>query len=184
MSEYITIARPYAKAIFCIAKKYNSLSDWDNFLSFLSIVVSDSSVASIIKNRTINYNDKSEIIVDFFKSNTTFDKDSCNFFYNFINNLAYHGRLLCIKDIYFLYKQYMNLELGCIDAIVKIPCVISSDQKDDIINCLSKRFNKKVSALFEVDERLLGGFLVKIGDFVLDASIAGNLSSLSTKIML
>ena len=39
MSEYITIARPYAKAIFDIAKKTNSLSQWEHFLSCLSSIV-------------------------------------------------------------------------------------------------------------------------------------------------
>lgn len=180
MSEYITIARPYAKAIFYVAKKTGSLDDWNTFLSYLSDIISDSNINSLIKNRTINYNEKSKIISSFFD----FDETIQNFFINFINILSYYNRLLCVKDIYFLYKQYMNIELGCIETVVRVSCVVNSYQKDDIVNFLAKRFDKKVSAIFEVDESLLGGFLVKTGDFVLDASIAGNLTSLSTKIML
>jgi F-type H+-transporting ATPase subunit delta len=78
----------------------------------------------------------------------------------------------------------MNQELGYIDAVIKVSCVISSYQKDDIVKSLAKRFEKKVNALFEVEESLLGGFSIKIGDSVLDASIIGNLQSLSSKIML
>jgi len=182
--EYITIARPYAKAIFYLAKKTNSLDDWNSFLDILSSTFSDTSVASLIKNRTINYSDKASIIINFFDFTSILNNDAKLYFSNMINVLAYYNRLLCIKDIYFLYKQYMNLELNCIDALVRVPFGINSNQKDDIINCLSKKFDKKVSAVFEVDEFLLGGFLVKVGDFVLDASISGNLASLSTKIIL
>jgi F-type H+-transporting ATPase subunit delta len=185
MSEYITIARPYAKAVFDSAKNEEKLEEWDSFLSYLSSIVSNSSIISIIKNRTINYNDKSRMIISFFDNfDSTLDKEVIDQFSNFIKVLAYYGRLLCINDIYFLYKQYMNQLLNCVDAIIKVPCVINSYQKDDIINSLAKRFDKKVIALFEVDENLLGGFCVKVGDSVLDASILGNLQSLSSKIML
>lgn len=184
MSEYLTIARPYAKAIFCIAKKYNSLEDWNSILSCLSNILVDINIISFIKNRTINYSDKSRVITDLFDFDVSFDKNQHLFFVDFINVLSYYGRLLCIKDIYFLYKRYMNVEIGCIDAIVKVSCTVNNYQKDDIVNYLSKKFDKKVSAVFDVDESLIGGFLVKVGDCVLDASIAGNLSSLNTKIML
>jgi len=75
MSEYITIARPYAKAIFDIAKNSNSLESVDSFLNYLVNVVNDPSVISIIKNRTINYNDKSRMIIGFF-DNFDFNLDN------------------------------------------------------------------------------------------------------------
>lgn len=182
--EYITVARPYAKAIFYLAKNSNSLDDWNSFLDLLSSTFDDVNVANLIKNRTINYNDKASLIIGFFDFTSITDNETKSFFINIINVLAYYNRLLCIKDIYFLYKQYMNIELNRIEALIKVPVNLSSSQKDDILNYLSKRFDKKVSAVFDVDELLLGGFLVKVGDFVLDASIAGNLASLGTKIIL
>jgi len=183
MSESITVARPYAKAVFDLAKNSDMLNEWDKLLSYLSIMMNDEDVIGFIKNRTISYNDKSRIIIDFLESRNFFSNNIQSLCVNFVNVLAYYGRLLCVNDIYFLYKQYMNLELGRIEAVVKIACTISSSQKEQIIDCLSKRFNKKVSALFEIDKDLLGGFFIKTGDFVLDASIAGNLVSLRTKIM-
>ncbi len=43
MAEISTIARPYATAIFNLAKENKSLSNWSNMLSLLSNVVSDES---------------------------------------------------------------------------------------------------------------------------------------------
>lgn len=184
MSGSITVARPYAKAVFDLAKNSNMLDDWDKLLSYLSIMISDENVVGFIKNRTISHAEKSRVIIDFLESRNFFSNNIQSFCVNFVNVLAYYGRLLCVKDIYCLYKQYMNLELGRIEAVVKVAFVISSSQKEHIIECLSKKFNKKVSALFEVDKDLLGGFLIRTGDFVLDASVAGNLVSLRTKIMM
>jgi F-type H+-transporting ATPase subunit delta len=182
MSDSITVARPYAKAVFDLAKQKNILDEWDKLLSYLSIMMSDDNVVHFIKNRTISYNDKSRIIVDFLKSCNFFNDNIQSLSINFINVLAYYGRLLCVRDIYFLYKQYMNLELGRVEAIIRVACAMNNSQKDQMIDSLSKRFNKKILALFEIDKDLLGGFVVKTGDSVLDASVAGNLVSLRTKI--
>lgn len=184
MSDNITIARPYAKAVFDLAKNTGTLEDWDIFLSHFSNAISESTVVFFIKNKTISYSDKSQVIVNFLKSCKFFGCNGQNFFINFVSVLAYYGRLLCVKDIYFLYKQYMHLELGCIEVSVSTAYSVNSLQKEQIVSSLSKKFNKKVSIFFELDKNLLGGFLVRIGDFVLDASIAGNLDSLRTKIML
>jgi len=184
MSENITIARPYAKAIFYIAKSNNMLNEWDKLLSYMSIMIDDEVVVNFVKNKTISHELKSNLIIDFIDFQNTFSKDIQKFCINFINSLSYYGRLLCIKDIYALYKNYVNIELGRIEAVIKVAYSINNIQKEEIINCLSKRFDKKISALFEVDEGLLGGFWVKTGDFVLDASVIGNLNSLRTKIMI
>ncbi|HIH2762158.1 MAG TPA: F0F1 ATP synthase subunit delta [Candidatus Azoamicus sp.] len=184
MSENITIARPYAKAIFSIAKSGDMLNEWDKVLSYLSIMMTDEVVVYFIKNKTISHELKSKLIIEFIDFQDTFNKDIQIFCINFINSLSYYGRLLYIKDIYSLYKNYVNIELGRVEAIVKVASSINNVQKEEIINCLSSKFNKKISALFEVDESLFGGFWVKTGDFVLDASIVGNLNSLRTKIMI
>lgn len=184
MSENITIARPYAKAIFDIAKKSNMLNEWDNILSYLSITINNETVIDFIKNKTISCEVKSKIIIESIDFQNAFSSDIQVFCTNFINSLSYYGRLACIKDIYSLYKNYVNIELGRVEAIVKVAYSINNLQKEEITNCLSNKFNKKVSALFEVDENLLGGFCVKTGDYVLDASIVGNLNSLRTKIMI
>ncbi len=184
MSESITIARPYARVVFDIAKKGRMLNEWDMFLSNLSTVICYGNIIHFLKNRTVSDSEKSRIIIEFLDSQKIFNKDIYTLCVNFINVLSYYGRLLYIKDIYKLYKKYMNLELGCIQAVVKVAYKdISNYQKEYIIKCLSKRFGKKVSVLFRVDYDLLGGFLVTIDDFVLDASIAGNLVSLRTKVM-
>ena len=184
MAENITIARPYAKAVFDLAKNGNVLDDWDKFLSYLSIVVDQEVVILFVKNKTISYSDKAKTIIEFLDSLNLISSNIQALCINFVNQLSYYGRLLCVKDLYALYKQYMNLELGRVEAVVKVAYIINNSQKDSIVECLAKRFNKKVSALFETDESLLGGFLIRVGDFVLDGSISGNLFSLRNRIMM
>jgi F-type H+-transporting ATPase subunit delta len=183
MSEYVTVARPYAKAVFEVAKNTNSFKEWENVLADLNVVLDNSVVINFVKNRTVNLENKLFFITDLIFELRSLDNNMKKNFSNFIKTLVYYNRLLSIRDIYLLYKDYVNIELDRIDVVVKIAYDLSSNQKTDIINSLSKRFNKSVSALFEFDDNLLGGFLVKNGDFVIDASVVGNLIALRNKIM-
>lgn len=161
MSNNITIGRPYAKAIFSIAKRNNMLQEWDKLLSYLSIMINDENVVHFISNKTITHNEKTRTIIDFLQSYKILNNDIKSLFINFINVLSHYERLLYAKDIYFLYKKYMNLDLNRIVAVIKVACTITSYQKEQIINCLSKKFNKKVSALFEIDKKIVRWFFSK-----------------------
>ena len=46
MAEISTIARPYAQAIFDIAKDQKKLNDWSEMLSLLSGIVENDSIKS------------------------------------------------------------------------------------------------------------------------------------------
>lgn len=184
MSLSTTIARPYAKAIFSIAKNTNTFDEWDNILSYLSLVIEDINGIAFIKNKTITQNEKIQGLLNFLISADILNDNTkvmCN---NFLKILAYYNRLLNIKNIKNLYIKYVNIELNKLDAKIELATQITNDQKNEIISCIATKFNKKVSATFEINESLLGGFLIKIEDFVLDASIAGNLISLRNKIMI
>lgn len=182
MSVNITIARPYAKAIFRVANSNHMLDEWEKLLFSLSLIVEQKDIEDFLKNKTISYSDKYSLIIDSLESHHSFDKNIQAMCVNFIKILSYYSRLLCFKDIYNLYKEYMNFELSRVEVVIKVASVISNEQKNVIIDSLANRFKKQIIALFVVDEGLLGGMVVKIGDDVLDASIIGNLMSLSASI--
>lgn len=183
MSENMTIARPYAKAIFHVAFNSKLLDEWDKVLSFLSMFINDNLFNRFLSDKTVFQDKKVDIVLDLLKSCDCYSDSFGKKMSNFIKVLSLHGRLMYVKDIYFLYRSYMNTKLECVEAVIKVAYPFGEEQKEHIIAYLSKRFNKQILASFVVDDGLLGGFLVKIDDFVLDASVYGNLVLLRTKIM-
>jgi len=184
MSESKTIARPYARAVFNIAKNKNMFNEWDNALSHLSSITQDRNAIDFIKNKTIDHENKASVIIDLLNKKNVFNDDIKELCNNFIKVVSYYGGLLYIKEIRELYIKHVDFELNRIKAIIEIAYPVNNEQKEQFINYLSKKFNKKVFAIFIVNEVLLGGFLVKIDDTVLDASVIGNLISLRNKIMI
>ena len=169
MSENMAIARPYAKAIFHVATNNNLLDEWDKILSFLSIFVSDNLFNKFLCDKTIFQDEKVDIVLGLLKSCDCYSDDFGSKIDNFIKVLSLHGRLMYVKDIYFLYRSYMNAKLERVEAVIKVAYPLGNEQKEHIVAYLSKCFNKQILASFVVDDGLLGGFLVKIDDFVLDA---------------
>ena len=63
MAEISTIARPYATAIFNLAKENKSLSNWSNMLSLLSNVISDDQIKDFIADSKVLDSDREKVIL-------------------------------------------------------------------------------------------------------------------------
>ncbi len=181
MALSTTIARPYSKAIFDIAKNKNKFDEWDNALSHLSILFENKNLIDFIKNKTISNEKKFGILQKLIE---TIDKEIVLMCENLIKTLCYHNRLLYIKEIKTLYNKLVNEEKNIIKMTIEIAYHIDNVKKNELINLLSIKFNKKIAAFFIINEKLLGGFLIKIEDFVIDASINGNIKFLKNKVFI
>ena len=63
-------------------------------------------------------------------------------------------------------------------ALVKTAVGLSDEQQLRISEALSKRFHRQVQARFEVDPTIIGGVWARVGDEVVDDSIARRLAEL------
>ena len=61
MAEAITIARPYAAAVFRLAKEKNALARWSEMLSFLSQLAQDARVQAIIDDPKLDAADEGSL---------------------------------------------------------------------------------------------------------------------------
>lgn len=83
--------------------------------------------------------------------------------------------------IYLIVQQYIHLrdeKLGRTNAQVVSVLELNDEQKEKLKNRLEELTKKKVRLTFSTDSRLVGGFIVRIGDTVLDASLKRQLELL------
>ncbi|OGV05721.1 MAG: ATP synthase F1 subunit delta [Ignavibacteria bacterium RIFOXYA2_FULL_37_17] len=89
------------------------------------------------------------------------------------------------EDILFdIFKEFIALadkKNGIIKAKVVSASELNDQLKQKMIVDLSKKTNKKVSANYNVDANLIGGFIVRIEDTVYDASVKHQLNLLRKK---
>lgn len=172
MSEKMTIGRPYAKAVFALAKNNKNYTPWSELLSFLCKFMSEKSIIDLIKNPVISIEQKFNFIVKIFDN--TLEAQHVNF----IHLLSKHKRLLYINEISELFHFYMEKEQGILRVEVISASGINKEGRDRLISILSKKFDKNVSIKFTVDSKLLGGVIIKVQDNVYDGTLKESLIGL------
>ena len=173
MAEISTIARPYAQAVFDLAKEQKQLQAWSETLSLLSQVVDDDAVKSVINDSKTLDTDKEKLLLDICKKNINKEGE------NFIKLLIENKRLLILPFISAAFENLKANEEGSVTANIVVATKITKKETDEIIKNLEKKLNKKIEATVEIDQSILGGSVITVGDTVIDASVKGQLESLA-----
>lgn len=95
---------------------------------------------------------------------------------NFIKILIRNRQLKIAKKVIAEYTAYSNLQEGIVEAEITVAHALSPAALEDFKKQIKKMQSAKhVEIKEKIDKNLLGGFIVKIGDTVLNASIANQL---------
>ena len=176
MSEKVTAARPYAKAAFLTAVEGSSYDMWDEKLKLVELIVSDPQVVLSINSPALTKLDKAQLVIDICGELPAEVS-------NFIKMMAENGRLLLAPYITELFDQYRTDAGGIVRADVISAVPLGKPELDRLRVALVKRFEKDVKITPVLDESLLSGALIKVGDVVIDGSLKGRIEKLSQSIV-
>ena len=171
MAEAATVARPYAKAAFETARDAKAFKEWSEALATGAALSADARVENLVSNPKLSLDD----VVSMF-ANLAGGADE--HWQNFVRLLAENKRLYTLPQIAaqfeLLRAQYEN-EL---DVEVTSAVALSREQQQQLAASLKKRFKREVRISTAVDATLLGGAVIRAGDFVIDGSIKSRLARL------
>ena len=176
MQENITAARPYAQAVFETAREDNNLPVWSETLNLISMVVADPQMQQLIRNPTLKAEFLADMIIDIC-GNRLNDEGK-----NFTRTLAAARRLLLAPQIQSLYELQRAEAEGVIEITVQSAYALSDAEIKGISTSMQGRLGKKVSVTTQVDEKLIGGVVIRAGDSVIDASVMGRLKQLGARL--
>ena len=173
MAEISTIARPYAVAVFKLAREQKALAKWSEMLSFATAVGNDAALSAYIADPKVD----STVLQD------TFLKicgDKLNEHgQNLIKTLVEYGRLSILPAITSAFEDLKSQDEGTLDAQIVAAAKPSTTEVKDLVKRLEAKFGKKVEAKVSVDAELIGGMKIIVGDTVIDASVKGQLQNLA-----
>jgi F-type H+-transporting ATPase subunit delta len=174
MAENITIARPYAQAIFSTAQEQGDLSGWSDMVQFAAAVVSDPEMAALIDSPRFDKGQVAEIIID------VCGKKLNDAGRNMIRVLADNDRLEVLPEVAELYEAQRAAVEGTVVAEVISATELNKSQQKSIAEALKKRLGRDVTLECKTDESLLGGAIIRAGDVVIDGSVVGKLEKLAS----
>lgn len=174
MAESVTIARPYAEALFRVAKESGNLTKWSEQVNLLGQVAANAEARAAIGDPNV----AAPQLVDLFRSacGTAVDAELSNF----IQLLSNNDRLGLLPEIAALYESYKQGEEGTKQAEIVSAFPIDDNQVKALVPQLEAVFKSKLEATVSVDPALIGGIKVIVGDQMLDVSVRGKLDAMAT----
>jgi F-type H+-transporting ATPase subunit delta len=174
MAELVTVARPYAQAVFDLAKDTGQLAQWSGMLRFMTEVWSNDRVQLALANPKFTKDDVERFLLGI--CGERLDGVARNLLVILVRN----DRLPALPHIVELYEQLREQYENIVEASVDSAFPLSDQQLASLVASLERHTGRKVKATVALAPQLIGGVTVKIGDDVWDASVRGQLDNMAT----
>ncbi len=172
-SNFSTIARPYAQAVFEVAREQGSFDRWSDLLAALAALVRTTDGAELVKHPAIAPADLAETLIEAIGK---LDDEGANF----IRLLAERRRLVAAAQIAEQFEALRAEAEGRMAVEVRAAHALDDKSADALAQALAKRLDRKIELKVVEDEGLIGGVVLRAGDLVIDGSVKGQLDRLAT----
>lgn len=174
MAELSTLARPYAKAAFELARDDNALADWSTTLAALSELMVNDELRAAVTSPRLLAKDVADLVIACGK----FEGKAANF----VALLAENNRLNLSSFIAARYEELRAAEEGYVDVTITAAQALTEAQSDSLSAALKQRLQREVRVSTAIDETLIGGAVVRAGDLVIDGSVRTKLQKLAASL--
>ncbi len=166
-------SRRYASALLDVAVEGNFLETVTADLQQIQEVITGSrELQMALRSPLIKGDHKARILAEIFGGRI------CDKTMTFLRLLAHKKRANLVSEVVSEFSSLLDERNGYLNAEVKSAVKLSDEQAKELVNGLSTRTGKKIRAKMSLDESLIGGFTVKIGDTILDGSVSHQLQLL------
>ena len=168
------IARPYAAALFDLAKSEGSVDAVETGLVELQKLSGESEdFRRFLRSPVISADLKSGA-VDAILSKTSLN-GTVN---NFVKVVARNGRLFALPAIIKAFQALAAGSRGEVSAEVTSATPLNKSQVAALADTLKAKIGKTVTLTEHVDPSLIGGLVVKVGSQMIDSSLKTKLSAM------
>ena len=177
MAERITIARPYAKALFELALAHGKLDAWSQALALAAAVIGDDRVRKLLTSPHVTTEQLADLVIGI--CGDTLDAEGKNF----IRVLASNRRLGLLPEIAIIFEKLKAEAENAVDVTVTSAAPLNAEQQRQYASAMQKRLRRQVRLHCTVDPALLGGAILRADDLVIDGSLRGRLDRLANELL-
>lgn len=180
MSDFGTIARPYARAVFDIALTAGDLDGWSSALQAAALVVRDKGAHAYLNNPKRSVAERSDFVASVageLPGSSVLGSAEGG---NLLKLLSENDRLDALGEISEQFDQLKAEQENKVKVRLVAAAPVDGAQAESIANALSKKLGRSVELDVEVDESLIGGAVVRAEDMVIDDSLRTRLKRLAS----
>lgn len=163
--------RRHAQAVFQIALDSNELDKWLADLELMAHALSEPVAGAFLENPKINMAKKQELLRSVLKGISPLAL-------NLADLLVAKKRLHLLPTLVSEYKRLVNAHRGIEEAEVTTAVAVDRQQAEKIGRGLAAMADKGILLDMKVDPEILGGFVARLGDKLIDGSVRSRLEDL------
>lgn len=171
MSNASTTARPYARAVFELARENGTLDAWSDALTRLASVGQTTELRGLFARPGI----AAEMLAGIVADAAGLDNEQQR---NLVRLLAENRRLGVLAS---LAEQYAALKRDfeqTLDVEITTAAEPAEAEKNTLIRAVEQKLARRVEVRWSVDDSLIAGARIRAGDLVIDGSAAAELEQL------
>jgi F-type H+-transporting ATPase subunit delta len=173
-----TIARNYAEALVTLAERANDLDGWGRMIDDVAQLVShDARVRRFLESPRTPVVAKQAIL------RRAFQDRMPTLMVRFLTAVVQNRRQLLIPGIASEYASLVDERLGRVRADVTLARAPQPGEVEAIAASLSKTLGRTAVAQVRVNPEIIGGVIVRVGDYVKDGSVRRRLNVLKSKLV-
>ena len=179
MAELATIARPYAEALFkvCTREAGAGLNAATVWVDELAAIAASSQLRQLADSPKVTDDQLFDVIVGVMRSQLPEQGR------NFLRTVIENRRVQALPEIAVQFRVLVNRSQGTSDAVVYSAFPLDAGTLADVGATLEKRFGRKLNLSVQLDEALIGGVRVEVGDEVLDTSVKARLEQMKAALI-
>jgi F-type H+-transporting ATPase subunit delta len=170
MSQAITLARPYARAAFSLAREQGRVPSFSQALAFAAVAVAQPGVQSVLGHPRVPAGALAELLSP--------PGDADVLFGQFLAVLSDNRRLVLLPEIAALFDELRAESERVVKANVTSAQPLDAGELAKLREALKRRFGREVELSAAVDADLIGGAVIDAGDVVIDGSVRTKLARL------
>ena len=168
----------YAKAVLSIATDQKSTEVVNNDMKLITSTIGKSEdLNHMLQSPVVRSSDKKDVLTSVFKNANVVTT-------NLIDTLISNKRLTILNDVASSHIQLYDQMRGTQVATVTTAVPLTADLKSKVLVKVKELTGKEAEVENIIDESILGGFILRVGDIQYNASILNKLDKLKREFTL
>lgn len=168
----------YAKAILSLATEQKAADAVNSDMKRITQALSQSDeLHQMLQSPVVKSADKKSVLLSVFTQSNVYTN-------NLIDTLIANKRLPILNEVAISYNHLFDELKGTQVATVTTAVAITGDLKTKVLAKIKELTGKDAEVTNIIDESILGGFILRVGDIQYNASIANKLDKLKREFTL
>ena len=183
MADFGAVARPYARALFELARESGKLADWASARSAAAAVVAEPGAQRNLGQPGLGDEERAAFVIALAEGVPGTEVLAGDAGKNLLRLLAENERLGALPEIAAQFEQLKSQAENKVKVTVTTATEVDDALKAKIAERLRKKLGRDVELELALDPGLIGGAVIRAEDMVIDGSVRSRLEQLAASLI-